>query len=72
MDETRILVIDEIIEVIGQVHLAVLDNITKNAHKNSQTRIKKGALMQYASSVATLRIIQKNALEELSKKTMMA
>lgn len=72
IDEAKILVIDDIIKVITDVNYAVNNEITKTVSKYSRKRVICGSNIMCASVVNTLNIIQKQLLEQLANRSMMA
>jgi hypothetical protein len=71
-EEAAILVIDDLIQKMNEVNAAVNQEFDRSISKQSRGRIKYGANVQHVSTVNAFRIIQKNLLNELAKRRMMA
>lgn len=72
MEELKILAIDDMIEVIGEVHQAVNRELTNLVSKYSKGRVLYGSSVMHLSTINTLRLIQKQLLEQMANKSHMA
>jgi malonyl CoA-acyl carrier protein transacylase len=72
LEELKILAIDEVISVIEEVNGAVNRQLEKSVSNQSRNRVISGSNLMSVSTINTLRLIQKQLLEQLASKSYMA